>query len=147
MKKLIPPYLFLISLLLMLLLRIIFPAYIFIKNPWNYLGILIFVTGFSITYFISKSFTEKKANIQTFGKPGALITNGLYKYTRNPIYFGFLISLAGFGVLLSCLSAFIMPLIFFLAADNWYIKFEERNMEKEFGEDYLNYKNKVRRWI
>ncbi|MDF3029106.1 MAG: Isoprenylcysteine carboxyl methyltransferase family protein [Fluviicola sp.] len=86
--------------------------------------------------------------IHTFKTPQKLVTHGLFKYSRNPIYLGFVIALFGVWILLSGnLFSLFGVMFFFLIANFGYIPYEEKQMETIFGQEYLAYKNKVRRWI
>lgn len=76
-----------------------------------------------------------------------LIVSGIYAYSRNPMYLAMLLVLAAFVVWSgNWLSLSILPL-FVLWMNFSQIRFEESALEKKFGEDYLNYKKRVRRWI
>jgi protein-S-isoprenylcysteine O-methyltransferase Ste14 len=55
--------------------------------------------------------------------------------------------LLGFAALFGTWVSFIFPLVFLMVANFWYIPVEEKNMAKVFGDDYLTYRSKVRRWI
>jgi protein-S-isoprenylcysteine O-methyltransferase Ste14 len=57
------------------------------------------------------------------------------------------ISLFGEAIFLGSLVAFVIPVLFVILVDRLNIKFEEETLERRFGRKYLNYKNKVRRWI
>lgn len=76
-----------------------------------------------------------------------MVTHGLFKYSRNPIYLGFSISLAGVIIVLGAISPIVVLVLFIAITNTWYIPFEEQNMEALFGEAYLNYKRTTRRWI
>jgi protein-S-isoprenylcysteine O-methyltransferase Ste14 len=76
-----------------------------------------------------------------------MVTNGLFKFNRNPIYLGFLISLLRVWVLLGTVFPIIGCLLFILITNFWYISCEEKEMEKQFGAEYREYKSRVDRWI
>ena len=76
-----------------------------------------------------------------------LVTNGLYKISRNPMYLGMLVILIGFAIYLGNLTAFLVLPAFYLVITEMQIKPEERMLEEKFGEEYLAYKRKVRRWL
>ncbi|WP_442974493.1 methyltransferase family protein [Salegentibacter sp. T436] len=63
------------------------------------------------------------------------------------MYLGFLISLLGVWVLLGTLIPILVCVLFILVTNYWYISFEEKEMEKQFGAEYRAYKSKVNRWI
>ncbi|MGW1453592.1 methyltransferase family protein [Salegentibacter agarivorans] len=76
-----------------------------------------------------------------------MVTNGLFKFSRNPIYLGFLISLLGVWILLGTVLPILGCLLFILIINYWYISYEENEMEKQFGAEYREYKSRVNRWI
>jgi protein-S-isoprenylcysteine O-methyltransferase Ste14 len=96
---------------------------------------------------ISRSFSKVDTEIHTFKKPRQLVTNGLFKYSRNPIYLSFVVILIGLNILLGSITPWGVVLIFVLVTNYWYIPVEEKNMQEEFGQEYADYKRKVRRWI
>jgi len=147
MKTVIPPILFLLCILIIIGLRFLMPEQTFIKPPVTYSGVILIIAGFSITGRIRKSFDSVNTEIHTFKKPKKLVTDGLFKVSRNPIYLGFTISLIGVWLLAGNLVGLIGVLVFFLAANFWYIPYEEKVMEREFGDEYTVYKSRVRRWL
>jgi protein-S-isoprenylcysteine O-methyltransferase Ste14 len=77
----------------------------------------------------------------------ALVRTGIYGVTRNPMYLGMLIALAGWSIFLASGLAFLGMPTFALYLGRFQIAPEERMLEKLFGEDYSVYKSKVRRWL
>lgn len=143
----IPPVYFFFCIIVSLILYFIVPKMNLINFPYNLIsGIPLVLTGF---YFISiPHFILKKNNTpENFQKSTCLVKDGSYKYSRNPMYLGFVIFLIGLSFVLGNLLSFICP-IFFFSIINWmFIPYEEEKMEKEVGKEYLEYKNKVRCWI
>lgn len=118
-----------------------------IPEPLNYTGVALIILGIIITIIVRKEFEKLNTEIHTFKNPTKLVTNGLFKISRNPVYLGFTISLFGLWILLGTFLPIIGCLVFIIVTNNYYIPFEERMMESVFGNDYKNYKMKVRRWI
>lgn len=147
MIRILPPYLFLLCTFLMIILYFTTTSITVVKFPTNLIGIVFIVLGIGITLQVSRKFKSIDTEIHTFKKPKKLTTKGFFRYTRNPIYLGFLIGLIGVFVVLGSLTSLIGALIFFIFSNNWYIPFEEKQLETEFGEQYKNYKMNVRRWI
>ncbi len=85
--------------------------------------------------------------INAFKDPSHFIKTGPFKYSRNPIYLGLLMILIGFGFVIGSFSSFIGAIIFFIITDMWSVPFEEKRLSKIFGEEYVEYKSKVRRWL
>lgn len=81
-------------------------------------------------------------------KASALVTSGVYRITRNPMYFGMALFLAGWAIRLDSLLSLLAGVIFFVA---WITRFqilpEERVMSKKFGSEYEKYKSSVQMWI
>jgi protein-S-isoprenylcysteine O-methyltransferase Ste14 len=76
-----------------------------------------------------------------------LVVSGIYSFTRNPMYLGLLFVLLGWFVFLSNSLALIMIPLFVLYLNYFQIKPEEHALESKFGQPFLLYKTKVRRWL
>ncbi len=147
MKKLIPPFLFLLSTITMILLHLLAPFYVIFPYPLNLLGVFILLAGLAIGFSVMKQFRQVNTEIHTFKKPRKLVTQGLFRYSRNPIYLGFVVCLTGIWLWLGSASPGLVVLVFVMVTNFWYIRYEEKNMEQTFGDDYLLYKKSVRRWL
>ena len=82
--------------------------------------------------------------------PGAatsLVTGGLYRYTRNPMYLGFALLLAAGSLTLGNLAALVIPVLFVMVMTEGQIKLEERILRNLFGRQYENYCRQTRRSI
>lgn len=82
----------------------------------------------------------------TFGQPTRLITSGVFRYTRNPIYVAFLIPLATIAYF-SPEVAVVAIVLYISAMNAFLIRIEEAALEAHFGEDYRQYQRDVPRWI
>lgn len=81
------------------------------------------------------------------GKSSSLVANGIYRFTRNPMYLGMLLVLGGWGVFLANAVA-VLWLPAFVSYMNWFqIRPEERALTERFGDEYLVYCRSVRRWL
>ncbi len=77
----------------------------------------------------------------------SLVTGGLYRYTRNPMYLGFALLLAAGSLALGNLAALVIPVLFVMVMTEGQIKLEERILRNLFGRQYENYCRQTRRWI
>lgn len=77
----------------------------------------------------------------------ALVTSGVYRCTRNPMYVGFFCALLAWGAYLSNLWALLLPVCYVAYMNLFQIQPEERVLEETFGKNYVLYKHTVRRWI
>jgi len=77
----------------------------------------------------------------------ALVVSGIYRRTRNPMYLGLLLALAGWGIYLSNIYALLLGFSFVPCMNRFQIRPEERAMEQAYGEDFHAYCRRVRRWL
>ena len=148
MKKILPPQLFFIFIILMGIINWSFSFTKYILYPFNLVGVFFLFFGILIAIVNKKLFIKKETNVNTFGDPDKLITEGFYKYSRNPMYLGFVVALLGITILFgSGISSVILLVIFVLIVDRWYIVFEENLMLKHFGKEYIKYCEDTRKWI
>ncbi len=77
----------------------------------------------------------------------ALVTSGVYRISRNPMYAGFLLGLCGWACYLANRYALAGPVIFVLYMNYFQIRPEERALERLFGQEYDAYRRLVRRWL
>jgi protein-S-isoprenylcysteine O-methyltransferase Ste14 len=149
--KILPPIWFFIFLGIALLLH-----FYVLENNFDFfpsvlrriIGALLVIWGLSLSLGASKRFKEEDTEIlPTSATNRVLIVNGPYKRTRNPIYLGLVLLLLGIGVLMSAPAVLVAALLQFLVLNFLFIPFEEKKMEKQFGEQYTSYKDKVRKWL
>ncbi|MCH8498453.1 MAG: isoprenylcysteine carboxylmethyltransferase family protein [Marinobacter sp.] len=76
-----------------------------------------------------------------------LVVSGVYRYSRNPMYLGFLMILLGTALCLTNLTALMMLPVFVLYMNRFQIQPEERFMRQKFGQEYEAYAGRVRRWL
>lgn len=76
-----------------------------------------------------------------------LIKDFPFNVTRNPLYVGLIMFAVGASLYMNSLVSLIGALIFIIFMNIYIIKFEEKDLKKNFGQAYSDYKNKVRRWI
>lgn len=77
----------------------------------------------------------------------SLVQDGIYQYTRNPMYLGMAIFLLGFGIFLNSIYAISLVLGFISYMTLFQIKPEEVALKKVFGKDFQKYQNQTRRWL
>jgi protein-S-isoprenylcysteine O-methyltransferase Ste14 len=77
----------------------------------------------------------------------ALVTTGIYRFSRNPMYLGFLLVLAGVAVFLANAAALALLPVFVVYMNRFQIQPEERALSAMFGSDFTTYQRRVRRWM
>lgn len=76
-----------------------------------------------------------------------LVTSGIYRFTRNPMYLGMLLLLLAWAVWLSSLLALLITAAYVVYLNRFQITPEERALASRFGQDYADYRKRVRRWL
>jgi protein-S-isoprenylcysteine O-methyltransferase Ste14 len=76
-----------------------------------------------------------------------LVTTGIYRFTRNPMYVGLAALLTAWAIYLAVPSALLGPIVFALFTNRFQIIPEERAMSAKFGSAYDEYRSRVRRWV
>lgn len=150
--KIVPPLWMLIFILLGLCAHFLIPhARVFdISVPtWGaFMGALILAIGWGISLLASKIFAEEKTEIiPTSAKNTALVTRGPFTWSRNPMYLGLLLMMLGIAVYVGTLPMFAAVTMQFFILNFLFIPFEEEKMQRQFGEQYMQYKRSVRRWV
>jgi protein-S-isoprenylcysteine O-methyltransferase Ste14 len=135
------------SIIAAIVLHYLFPITLLIPFPHNLLGLLIVGLGMYLAFLSVRLLISYNTTFEAGGNPSSLVTQCPYSYSRNPIYLGLLLIALGTAIILSSLSAFIAPIIFFLVVNTIIIPFEENRLQKNFGIDYERYKGSVRRWL
>jgi protein-S-isoprenylcysteine O-methyltransferase Ste14 len=147
--RLFPPVIALFVAGLMWLLHTYFPLLQLWQEPWNRIGfvlmaIAIIIDAWSLALFFMHRTTPHPLKPEETSK---LVTGGMYQFTRNPMYLGLLLLLAGFAVYLGSLMPLAMLPLFVVLLTNRQILHEERVLEEKFGEEYRTYRERVRRWF
>lgn len=92
-------------------------------------------------------FRRRGTAVEPWKPSTALITDGLYRYSRNPIYLGFAITYLGFAVAMDSWVVLLLLAPCLAMIDRFVIQREERYLATRFGVDYEAYRAKVRRWL
>ncbi len=145
--KINPPAYLLACLVLMFALRLWLPLYEFVDPPQAYAGLVAVLFGIVVSAGSSGLFKKAGTGVEPFSEASVLVTGGLYRFSRNPMYLGMFIMLLGFAFMMGRLGA-LLPLPFFmLIISQRFVIPEESFLEAAFGQEYLDYKSRVRRWL
>ncbi|MDR1707452.1 MAG: hypothetical protein LBR46_05565 [Prevotella sp.] len=108
------------------------------KPPLFFIALFIYISGITVLIIATVN----------FAKPGqsGINTNGIYKISRNPMYVGYFIYFLGCVLFTHSMLLLISLLVFQISA-HWIILSEERWCANKFGTEYINYMNKVKRYI
>ena len=113
------------------------------------ISLLILLIGIFILINPVFKFIKSKTTVNPikFKKVNKLVTSGIYKYSRNPIYLGKILIIISTTVFYLNYYSMITPLIFYFWINRFQIKREEVFLKEKFGKEYLLYCSKTRRWI
>ena len=112
-------------------------------------SILILLIGILILIIPITKFIKYKTTIDPieFKKVNKLVTSGIYKYSRNPMYLGLLLIVISSSILYLNIYSVSTPIFFYYWINRFQIQREEIFLTEKFGKEYLSYKTKTRRWI
>lgn len=145
-KPVLPPTYVLVALVLMALLHFLIPIK-FVPTPWNLLGILPLAAGIALNLLADQAFHQAETTVKPFEASRALLTDGVFRITRNPMYLGYLLILLGVGLLLRSATPFLVIPVFGFLMVQVFIRAEERMLAETFGPAWESYVRRVRRWI
>ncbi len=95
-----PPNYFLLSILLVLALHFFLPVIQLVIFPWNLFGLVLLSAGIYLNLAADRSFKKHQTTVKPREKPASLVTNGAFRISRNPMYLGMVLILAGLSILL-----------------------------------------------
>lgn len=113
------------------------------------LALCLAVTGIAVALAGVLAFRRAKTTVDPRlpQQSSSLVLVGIYRYSRNPMYLGFLLLLAAFACYLQSLLALALLPLFVLYMNRFQIEPEERILGQKFGVDYQMYLHSVRRWL
>lgn len=94
-----------------------------------------------------RAFAKHQTTVKPFEQPRVLVTSGVFRFSRHPMYLGMVLMLIGIELLMGSLSPFLIVGVFALLVDRLFITAEGAMLSATFGEDWANYKRSVRRWL
>jgi len=114
---------------------------------YQVIGLVVVAAGAGVSCFAAAIFQARETTKDPYGKPTAFVVQAPYAWTRNPMYLGLATALMGLAIFFASIAMLLAPAVFFAVIDRMVIPQEEEKMERLFGQDYVAYKDRVRRWI
>ncbi len=146
-SRIYPPTYALIALLGMLALHFVVPVAVFIPPPWSLLGIIPLVLGVVVSMIAEGAFRKVGTTVRPYEISAVLVTRGLYRISRNPMYAGIVLALTGVAIILGTLSPFLVAVGFAAFIDRKFIRVEEQMLVRRFGDEWRAYAARTRRWL
>jgi protein-S-isoprenylcysteine O-methyltransferase Ste14 len=110
-------------------------------------GLLLVAGGVGICVFAAATFQARDTTKNPYGEPTLFVVQRPYTFTRNPMYLGITMTLAGFAIFFGSIVMLVAPVAFLVVIDRNVIPREEETMARLFGQQYLDYQGRVRRWL
>ena len=145
-RRINPPHYFLFALLTMLLLSRL-PGASLLPGYLPLFGVVPIATGVTLVLWAARLFTRVGTNIIPLTQSSALVIEGPFAYSRNPMYLGLLLALTGLAIVLDSAWPWLVLPVFYAVIRLRFVRHEERLMEATFGDAYRAYCGRVRRFI
>ena len=156
--RILPPHYFAGSVGLILVLTFAMPQLFWVGRSgllstapypqWMaFTGILPMLVGVIIAVGASRQFSAVDTNIIPLTRSTTLVTDGMFRFSRNPMYLGMLLFLSGLVFLTHAPLGWVVVIGFFLIIRQRFVLKEEALMVETFGDEYAEYQTRVRRWI
>lgn len=111
------------------------------------LGVVLTVAGIAFEVWALPKFRQAQTSVIPYQPTTAIIETGPFAVTRNPIYLGMALLYAGITLVINTVWPLVLLPFLLVVMQRGVIEREERYLERKFGEQYLSYKSRVRRWI
>lgn len=138
-------FIFLVVIILGIFSDFLLNMKIFSNEIYRYVGVFLLIGSSIVIYWaqkISANFKQRSEKNET-----SLFEQGPYKYIRHPTYLGLFIMTLGLGLTTNSFSSVVFAVIAYLIIKIFFFKKEEKLLEKKYGEEYIEYKKKVKNWI
>jgi protein-S-isoprenylcysteine O-methyltransferase Ste14 len=113
----------------------------------QYVGLALTFVGFLLGIGAFIEFRKARTTLNPHGSAKQLVTAGIYRYTRNPIYLGFLLMVIGFPLNSGVIWGLVLAPFYMMTMSRLVIEKEEAYLERKFGKTYVSYTSRVRRWL
>ncbi len=147
MKRLLPPTFLFCALVLTVILHLLAPLTRIFDWPWRLLGLAPLILGSALNLIADQAFKRRGTTVKPFEKSSFLVTEGVFRISRHPMYLGMVSIVFGAGVLLGTLAPLLVAVALGIMLDRIFIRAEERMMRIAFGDAYGDYTRRTRRWI
>lgn len=142
-----PPVWMVIGLASIFFLQARFPGWSFVGFPAQMLGGAFIVAGLGLLVHAGGLFHQAKTDLVPFKNVTALVTTGIYAYSRNPMYLGMALVLLGTAITVGSTTALLVPVVFVAIITVRFVRPEERMLQTLFPDEFPDYCRRVRRWL
>ena len=143
----IPPVWQIGAIALMIGLHLSWPLANWVSRPWNHLGWVLIVVSMVLQVYNLQRFRRVRTGLRPFEPVSQLVVEGAYRWSRNPMYVGLVVTTVGVAICLGTASPLLVPPMLWLVLDRRFVRREERFLRQELGNVYDDYCGHVRRWL
>lgn len=145
--KIHPPVLALIYLVIVYLVKRYIPISLVVPDVLRNIGIALVVIGIMLGFGVVWEFGKSRTTLNPHGSVTSIVTSGVFRFSRNPIYLGFVLMLIGFPLYTGTYWGLFFAPLLVISFNELVIQYEEAYLEKKFGDEYTSFKSRVRRWL
>lgn len=142
-----PPIWLLLGLIAIFVCNEYYPGPRFTSLAGQVSGGVLIIVGLLLLVIANSLFNRAETGVIPFRNVTALVTDGIYRYTRNPMYLGMAAVLLGCAITVGASLALLIPPLFAIIVELRFIRPEEAMLRDIFPEQYPAYCARVRRWI
>ena len=142
-----PPLLFGSTLVVGLVLKFMFPTPVLPTTLALVVGVVIVLAGLPMLLLAFREMIRHKTTINPSGTTTAIVSKGIYRYTRNPMYMALTLIYVGVCIAANAYWGLLLLIPLLVVVQKGIIEREEHYLTRKFGDEYLRYKAQVRRWL
>ena len=146
-KQLLPPMYFVFAMVLMLLLHFSLPIASWLPWPSRAAGAVPIIIGLGFNVVADRQFKRHGTTIKPFQPSSVLVTGGIFGFSRNPMYLGMVLVLVGIGIVLATIGPLVVIPVFAWWITARFVVPEEKDLIRQFGRAFIDYRSRVRRWL
>lgn len=147
MKKPLPPTYLLVALVAMAALHLFLPGPQLVRSVWRFLGAVPAALGTWLNLWADGLFKRRGTEIKPFRDSTVLVTGGPFRVSRHPMYLGMVLIVIGGAVVLGSTTPWAVVVGMWWLLTTQFVVPEEAAMRRQFGADYEEYAQRVRRWL
>ncbi|MFQ5973123.1 MAG: methyltransferase family protein [Alphaproteobacteria bacterium] len=145
--RVIPPVIFIVALAAAFLANWFWPIRLLPDAVRYSLGPVLVIASFAVVPSVLRAFKRANTPFDTRRAANALVTDGPFRYSRNPGYLAMIVLCVGIAVIADNAWVVVTLIAASVALHRYVVLAEERHLEARFGEEYRKYKSRVRRWL
>ena len=147
MAKVLPPIYFLAAVALTLAMHFLVPLAVPIPFAWRFVGFLPIATGVVLNIAADRQFKRLSTTVKPLQRSSTLATDGVFRWSRNPMYLGMVLIVAGIALLEGSIGPWTVVAALAIVLDRVFVVPEEKMLKETFGDAFEQYCRRVRRWL